>query len=136
SHFTAKGRRKATLEGIDCATLPVDSVPWDQAVAFCERLSALAEEEKADRVYRLPTEAEGEYACRAGALGYREYHHGDVIDATDVNFDGNHPLEGRKKGPYLRRPAPVGSYRPNAWGLFDMHGNLWEWTADRYNSEY
>lgn len=100
---------------------PVENVSWEDAMNFCRKLSALPEERAAGRVYRLPTEAEWEYACRAGTT--TSYGFGD--DASDLgeyawysnNSDGTHP---------------VGQKQPNAWGLYDMHGNVWEWCADWY----
>lgn len=101
---------------------PVIQVCWDDAVEFCEQLSSHPEELRAGRLYRLPTEAEWEYACRAGSttrysFGNDESQLADYAWYTD-NSGG--------------REHPVGKKRPNAWGLFDMHGNLWEWCHDWY----
>jgi uncharacterized protein (TIGR02996 family) len=112
---------------------PVDSVTWAEAVEFCERLSARAAERHAGRTYRLPTEAEWEHACRAGTT--TAFHHGDRLSSFTANFDGNYPY-GARQGPYLARPAPVGSYKPNAFGLYDMHGNVWEWCSDWFKRNY
>ena len=113
---------------------PVEQVRWGEAVDFCRRLSTLPAEVKAGRTYRLPTEAEWEYACRAGAA--TPFHFGGSLSSAQANFNGNHPYGGAAKGPYLKRTAPVGSYPPNAWGLFDMHGNVGEWCGDWYDPDY
>ena len=96
---------------------------WDEAVDFCERLSWLAAEKQAGRVYRLPTEAEWEYACRAGTT--TPFHFGTSLFSVQANIDYNR-----------NRTTKVGSYPPNAWGLYDMHGNVWEWCADWYAENY
>jgi formylglycine-generating enzyme required for sulfatase activity len=113
---------------------PMENVKWYQVVEFCKRLSDLAEEKQAGRRYRLPTEAEWEYACRAGTA--TAFHFGDALSAARANFNGNFPYGVAAKGPYLRRPAKVGSYKPNAWGLYDMHGNVQEWCGDWYDPDY
>jgi len=123
-----------SVAGQDTGRFPVEDVSWDDAVEFCGKLSRLPEERRAGRVYRLPTEAEWEYACRAGTTSV--FHFGDTLSSTQANFNGDHPYGAASKGPYLRRPAQVGSYQPNAWGLFDMHGNIWEWCSDRYADYY
>src|SRR5205807_7859539 len=97
---------------------PVEMVNWEDAVEFCRRLSALPAEKAAGRVYRLPTEAEWEYACRAGTT--TPFSFGTALSSTQANFNGTYPYGGAATGPYLRRTAKVGSYAPNAWGLYDM----------------
>jgi formylglycine-generating enzyme required for sulfatase activity len=114
--------------------LPIEQVTWRVAVEFCETLSNLEAERKAGRSYRLPTEAEWEYACRAGVK--TAFHYGDDVSAAQANFNGNFPFGKAAKGPYLRKTAPVGSYAANAWGLFDMHGNVAEWCSDWYDPNY
>jgi formylglycine-generating enzyme required for sulfatase activity len=104
---------------------PVDRVTWDEAIAYCAALTA--SEVAAGRVpagyeYRLPTEAEWEYCCRAGTT--TEYSVGSGLTPADANY-----------GTYLRRTTDVGSYPANPWGIFDMHGNVWEWCMDA-NSSY
>ena len=106
------------------ANNPVEMVSWDDAVAFCVKLSALRAEVAAGHVYRLPTEKEWEYACRAGTT--TEYSFGD--DAKDLDdyawFDDN--SDGTSHA--------VGEKLPNGWGLYDMHGNVWEWCEDLVGS--
>jgi formylglycine-generating enzyme required for sulfatase activity len=108
--------------GNENADLPVDNVSWDDTVEFCKRLSDLPEEKKAGRLYRLPTEAEWEYACRAGSK-------------TAYAFDdeeGLLPEYGWFERNSSDRTHTVGLLGPNAWGLYDMHGNVWECCSDRY----
>ncbi len=113
---------------------PMENVEWTAAKEFCKRLSARSEEIAAGRSYRLPSEAEWEYACRAGAA--TAFHFGDRASARQANFNGNYATGGGEPGPYVRRTAPVGSYAPNAFGLYDMHGNVAEWCADFYDAAY
>ena len=116
------GTNPSFSEGDD---LPVDTVTWVKAAEFCRRLS-----EKENKRYRLPTEAEWEYACRAGTT--TPFHTGETISTDQANYDGNHTYAGGKKGVFREQSTEVGSLAPNAWGLHDMHGNLWEWCADWY----
>jgi uncharacterized protein (TIGR02996 family) len=111
----------------DMSRYPVDNVRYEDAVAFCERLSELPEEKVAGRLYRLPTEAEWEYACRGGAQVPVPFHFGTPLSSTQANFNGGSPWGGAPQGPFLEATTPVGSYTPNAFGLYDMHGNVWEW---------
>jgi uncharacterized protein (TIGR02996 family) len=115
-------------------THPIECVSWHDAVAFCRALSALPAEKAAGRVYRLPTEAEWEHACRADcehAFGL-----GPTLSSFQANFDGGHPYGGARPGPFVSRTTAVGSYQPNAWGIYDMHGNVWDWCSDWYDDAY
>jgi formylglycine-generating enzyme required for sulfatase activity len=136
SHFSRGGRARDQVKGEDTHLFPVEKVTWGIAGSFCRKLSELDEERRQGHVHRLPTEAEWEHACRAGKDG-EPFHFGVALTSTQANFDGSQPY-GRAAavGPYLRRPTAVGSYPPNAWGLFDMHGNVWEWCADWYAEDY
>jgi formylglycine-generating enzyme required for sulfatase activity len=105
---------------------PVQGVTWHQTQQFCRKLSEQHREKTAGAAYRLPTEAEWEYACRAGTI--TSYSFGD-----DASALGRHAWwHGNSKG----RVQPVGRLRPNAWGLFDVHGNVAEWCEDRYAEDY
>ncbi len=134
SFFSPAGPGKDKVKGLDTRRFPAEQVRWHDAVEFCRRLSALAAEKKAGRVYRLPTEAEWEYACRAGTK--TAFHFGNSLSSRQANFNGNHPHGGAVKGPFLVRTTEVGSYPANAFGLYDMHGNVWEWCADWYGVGY
>ncbi len=110
---------------------PVEQVSWHDAINFCRKLTARPEEKRAGRVYRLPTEAEWECACRAGTT--TPFAFGDTLSSTQANFDGTHPYGAADIGPFRKTTTKVGTYEPNAWGLYDMHGNVWEWCADWYS---
>ena len=110
----------------DCARCPVETVDFYQVSTFLSRLNA----ENAAMRYRLPTEAEWEYACRAGTT--TAFSSGRAISTGQANYDGRFPYSGGSGGVTLGKAAPVGSHPPNAWGVFDMHGNVWEWTGDWY----
>ncbi|MCI0681231.1 MAG: formylglycine-generating enzyme family protein [Gemmataceae bacterium] len=134
SCFTPTGLGKAKIRSRDTSRHPVECVTWHQAVEFCKKLGALAEEKEAGRTYRLPTEAEWEYACRAGTT--TALHLGDVVDSSSANFNGLSPYGAGQGGQFLRRTAPVGEYPANKLGLHDMHGNVMEWCSDWYDAHY
>ncbi len=132
SYFAESGAGKDLVKGSDTKRFPVDSVSWDEAVAFCQLLSSREERS----VYRLPTEAEWEYACRGGAVltnatSYSPPPTPDYPGGYPMDWDG--PAHG---GYYPFRPSPVGSYEANALGLHDMCGNVWEWCSDWYDEHY
>jgi formylglycine-generating enzyme required for sulfatase activity len=136
SAFQPGSEHAARVAGMDTSRLPVEGLSWFDAQALCERLSARAAEKRAGRVYRLPTEAEWEYACRAGLSHTGPFHFGRVLSAHLANYDGEYPYEEEEEGPNLDRTAPVDAYPPNAFGLYDLHGNVSEWCADWFDAEY
>ena len=129
SYFSSNGRGNDQVQGKKTRRFPVEQVSWNDAVEFCKKLSA-----KEGRTYRLPTEAEWEYACRAGTTTL--FHFGSTLNGGKANVDGNFPYGTEEKGPYLKRTTTVGSYSLNAFGLYDMHGNVWEWCQDWYGKDY
>ncbi len=114
------------------ANLPVESVSWNDAQAFIKKLNAREEVKSSGMKFRLPTEAEWEYACRAGTS--TAYSWGDALNGDNANCNGSFPCGTKVEGAYLGRTTDVGSYAPNAWGLYDMHGNVFEWCEDLYGN--
>jgi formylglycine-generating enzyme required for sulfatase activity len=117
------------------ATLPVEKVSWEDAMLFCEKLTQM--EKAAGRLpegwaYTLPTEAQWEYACRAGTTTATSF--GNSLSSRQANFDGDSPYGGAAKGPNLEKTTAVGTYPANPWGFHDMHGNVWEWCRDWYGA--
>ena len=108
---------------------PVEQVGWYDAIEFCARLSKLT-----GREYRLPSEAEWEYACRAGMT--TPFYFGETITTNLVNYDGNYTYKNELKDAYREQTTPVGQFLPNAFGLYDMHGNVWEWCLDDWHNNY
>lgn len=108
---------------------PVEQVSWNDAVEFCNKLS-----QKTGRKYRLPSEAEWEYACRAGTT--TPFHFGETITTELANYNGDHIYASEPKGKYRQQTTEVGSFPPNAFGLHDMHGNVWEWCQDTWHDSY
>ncbi len=109
--------------------LPVEHVSWDEAVEFCDRLT-----HHTNHPYHLPTEAEWEYACRGGSE--TPFYFGETITPELVNYNGNYPYSQAPKGTYRQKTTPVGSFPPNRYGLYDMHGNVWEWCQDHWHENY
>lgn len=134
SYFCAAGEGRDRVAGMDTRNFPVENVTWEDAVEFCRKLSARADERNAGRVYELPTEAEWEYACRARSTTV--FHYGNSLSARQANIHGDGPYGGAAKEAFPGRPTKVGSYQPNAFGLYDMHGNVWECCADWYGHKY
>jgi formylglycine-generating enzyme required for sulfatase activity len=136
SWFSATGRAKDKVKGLDTDDFPVEWVSWHDAKRFCDKLSQLEKERRAKRTYRLPTEAEWEYACRGGASSSTPFHYGKSLSSRQANINGNYPYGGAAKGPFLGRTCKVGSYNPNQFGLHEMHGNVWQWCADWHAKDY
>jgi eukaryotic-like serine/threonine-protein kinase len=111
------------------AEYPIESVSWDEAIEFCHKLS-----DQTGDLYTLPSEAQWEYACRAGTK--TAFHFGETITPEVVNYNGDFPYAGAPKGENRDRATPVGSFPANQFGLYDMHGNVWEWCIDEYRSSY
>ena len=140
SKFRRGGEYAERVEKIsedELKRFPVENVSWDVVKVYITKLN---EREKGSGwTYRLPTEAEWEYACRGGATTEEEcsYHFyfakpTNDLSSEQANFDGNNPIGNTPKGEYLMRPTKVGSYPPNKLGLYDMHGNVWQWCSDLY----
>ena len=128
------GDGRDQVEGMDTSGFPAELVKWVDAVEFCRKLSETPDEKNAGRSYRLPTEAEWEYACRAGTQ--TAFHFGDSLDSHQANFLGTFPFGDAEVGPFRSRTTATGSFEPNAFGLYDMHGNVWEWCSDWYGRYY
>jgi eukaryotic-like serine/threonine-protein kinase len=146
SEFSRSGLEKDQVKDIkdeDLKHFPVESVSWDDAQEFLEKLNESEKKPGNGYVYRLPSEAEWEYACRGGATSEEEcsYHFyfakpTNDLSSMQANFDGtlpHGPVGKGAKGPYLERTTKVGSYAPNKLGLYDMHGNVWQWCEDLTN---
>jgi len=145
SHFSDTGAGKDQVAAQDTSRLPVENVSHEEAKEFCRRLAAMAEEKAAGHAYRLPTEAEWEYACRAGTeTPYWTGEDPNTLEGAANLVDGTFERTA-KPGPSWRvfrwddgfaYTAPVGSFRPNPYGLHDMLGNVWEWVADWWSADY
>jgi formylglycine-generating enzyme required for sulfatase activity len=138
SYFSRDGEGKDAVKDIkdeDLKHFPVETVSWNDAQEFIKKLN---EKEKGKGYqYRLPSEVEWEYACRGGATSEEEcsYHFyfakpTNDLSSKEANFNGDFPFGKADKGPHLGRTTKVGSYGPNKVGLYDMHGNVWQWCED------
>jgi formylglycine-generating enzyme required for sulfatase activity len=108
---------------------PVEQVSWNDAIEFCDRLS-----KKLGQPYTLPSEAQWEYACRAGTT--TPFHFGETITPDLANSHGDYTYGAGPKGIYRKATTEVGRFPPNGFGLYDMHGNVWEWCLDHWHSSY
>jgi formylglycine-generating enzyme required for sulfatase activity len=120
------GNNPANFKG---ANRPVECVDWNDAVAFCQKLS-----QNTGKNYKLPSEAQWEYACRAGTT--TPFYFGESITPDLVNCDGRYPYANAPTGQYREQTTDVGTFPPNAFGLYDMHGNVWEWCEDDWQKNY
>jgi Uncharacterized conserved protein len=103
---------------------PVEQVSWNDAQEFIRKLNR----KEGTNKYRLSTEAQWEYACRAGTT--TPFYTGGCIFTNQANYNGSYPMPGCSKGEYRKKTTEVASFPPNKWGLYDMHGNVWEWCHD------
>jgi uncharacterized protein (TIGR02996 family) len=124
SHFSVQGAGKELIKETDSSRLPIETVAYGHAAWFCRKVGRMDGDSAPKRAYRLPTEAEWEYACRAGVVSIRLYFSGRL------GVPPTHNVRMRPPG------TPLGQFPPNAFGLHDMPGNLWEWCSDWYARDY
>jgi formylglycine-generating enzyme required for sulfatase activity len=134
SYFSPTGGGRIRVRPKEASVHPVERVSWNDAVEFCKKLSARADEKQRKFSYRLPTEAEWEWACRAGTT--TSIYYGEDASSRDANFNGAAPFNNGRMGAFLRASSPAGAYRANGFGLCDMHGNVAEWCSDWYDADY
>jgi formylglycine-generating enzyme required for sulfatase activity len=111
----------------NCDDCPVESVSWNDVQEFIKKLNQMT-----GKNFRLPTEAEWEYAARGGTT--TRFYTGNCLSTQQANYDGNYPASGCSSGTYRQKTLSVGSFSPNGFGLYDMHGNVWEWCSDWYGT--
>jgi formylglycine-generating enzyme required for sulfatase activity len=111
------------------ADYPIEQISWHDALDFCTKLS-----QQTGRTYTLPSEAQWEYACRAGTN--TAFYFGATITPELANYNGDYPYQGASPGENRAQATPVGSFPPNMFGLYDLHGNVWEWCLDAYQPNY
>ena len=133
------GNARLLADELNTDQRPVEQVSWQDAIEFCKRLS-----KRTGQNYSLPSEAQWEYACRAGSV--TPFHFGETISPELAKYDGNRTYGDGPNGEYRRQTTPVGTlpasasivkdFPANAWGLRDMHGNVWEWCLDQWHPRY
>jgi formylglycine-generating enzyme required for sulfatase activity len=129
SRFQVGGDTRLLSENAFTDDRPVEQVSWEDAMEFCRRLS-----QRTGRHYTLPSEAQWEYACRAGTS--TPFALGETITPELANYDGTYTYGNGPKGKNRKQTTPVGTFPANAWGLQDMHGNVWEWCLDYWHESY
>lgn len=134
SQYARTGNDRLRVAALNTDAFPVENVSWEDATDFCRVVSLRPEIKDRGWFADLPTEAEWEYACRAGTS--TAFHFGNALSSQQANINGDTPYGGAPKGPTLGRPATVGSYPPNAWGFFDMHGSILQFCKDAYDPDY
>ncbi|MBQ7028857.1 MAG: formylglycine-generating enzyme family protein [Thermoguttaceae bacterium] len=135
AEFCSTGSFRRRVVNLDTSEFPIENVSWNAAKTYCRKLSQKLRKAKDPFYFDLPTDEEWEYACRAGTS--TPFFWGDTWSPDKANCDGQFPYGPKApsvdfNAVRLERPTPVGSYPPNAWGIYDMHGNIQEWVADWY----